>query len=36
MVPEFEKRLLDERDTKGLFERVLMLEAVFEFETEAV
>jgi hypothetical protein len=35
-VPEFEKRLVDERETKGLFERVLLLEAVFEFETEAV
>ena len=28
--------MVDERDTKGLFERVLLLEAVFEFETEAV
>ena len=28
--------MLDERDTTGLFERVILLEAVFEFETEAL
>ena len=28
--------MLDERETKGLFERVILLEAVFEFETEAL